>query len=230
MSATLVVVTITATVERDYERRGVFPELRVAKAAETMYGGTAGVFEISPERAQEVLADAERERLVRASPKGTPKAYSALVRQLRREEREDERERACRRRADLEELTKAAALDAKVKQEQERLSEQPATEEEFRAIAHAYFWRAWQGFVLVFCRPDGHQFKASGYRFTAAAQEILGGYVHSIVWALEEGVDVVFDEDVRFAALDRLRREATKADAPLQRFIGALTGSSSSNG
>lgn len=229
--ASTVVVTITAAIDRDYARRGVFPELRVAKATETTHGGASGVFEISPERAQEVLADAERERLVRPAPHGMPQAYTALARQLRRNEpteverrgREaEQRRQQAQRDETAAALRKAAELDAAARAEETRLREHLVNEEDFRAVAHEFFWRAWTGFELVFCRRDGLQFQRSGYRFSDAAAEVLRGYVTSICWAIDADIDVVFDEDVRLATLRKLRQEATKADAPLQRFIAAV--------
>jgi hypothetical protein len=78
----LIRVFITPTMERELQRRNMFPELRLDKA-ECVNNGATGVYRVSRSRAAEILADAQAMR-ARADelPRGTPKAYSTLARNL----------------------------------------------------------------------------------------------------------------------------------------------------
>lgn len=75
-------VWITPAMEREFVRRGMFPELRLDKA-ERINNGATGVHRVSQSRAAEILADAQAMRARAAElPKGTPKAYSSLARNI----------------------------------------------------------------------------------------------------------------------------------------------------
>jgi hypothetical protein len=77
-----IAVSITPTVERDLQRRGVFPELRRANAAR-ISSTNAAVHRLSVERAKELLDDAQKMYLhARDLPRGTLAAYTALARNL----------------------------------------------------------------------------------------------------------------------------------------------------
>lgn len=77
-----IVVCVTPAMEREYVRRGMFPELRLDKA-ERISNGATGVYRVSLGRAAELLADAQAMRQRAAElPKGIPKAYSSLARNL----------------------------------------------------------------------------------------------------------------------------------------------------
>lgn len=81
----LITIEITATMERDFTRRGMFPELRLEKAVRIVSGST-GVHRVTQARAAEVLADVDAKRKWPASaelPRGATKAYSALAQKLR---------------------------------------------------------------------------------------------------------------------------------------------------
>ncbi len=75
-------VTITAPVERDYIRRGVFPELRLDRAIHVVNG--AGRYRVRLGVAEAVAADAAA--IVQPdscdTPRGKKAAYTALVRNL----------------------------------------------------------------------------------------------------------------------------------------------------
>jgi hypothetical protein len=81
----LITIEITPTMEREFMRRGMFPELRLENALRIVSGAT-GVYRVSLARASEVLADADALRQWPASaelPRGATNAYSALARKLK---------------------------------------------------------------------------------------------------------------------------------------------------
>ena len=77
-SQALVEVHITPAIDREFERRQVFPDLRIAKAQST--AGIAGVFHVSPAVAAELLADVRIQ--YDAASRGAKKSYGALRRGL----------------------------------------------------------------------------------------------------------------------------------------------------
>lgn len=87
--ADFIEVRITPTIERQYKARGVFPELRLENAHRITSGAT-GHYLVSPERARELLADAEALDYSQL-PRGLPAAYTALQSNLRESVREWER-------------------------------------------------------------------------------------------------------------------------------------------
>ena len=75
-------VRITPVIERDFKRRGVFPELRLGTADLVLRGATA-VHRVSTGRAKELLADTQAMRTQsHALPRGLPAAYMALMRNI----------------------------------------------------------------------------------------------------------------------------------------------------
>jgi len=83
-------VTFSQAVERDYESRGAFPHLRLEQANRRQ--GTGGVYHVGLDEAREILADAEQRREADDLPRGTVKALSCLVGNLRLAiQREDRR-------------------------------------------------------------------------------------------------------------------------------------------
>ena len=81
-----ITVRISAFMERELERRGVFPELRLENARHFWSGasGATGLHDVGIERARELLADAQAQRnRSNELPRGTGIAYSALARNLR---------------------------------------------------------------------------------------------------------------------------------------------------
>jgi hypothetical protein len=74
-------VRITPTVERDYTRRNIFPELRLVKAPR--YMNATGIFEVPLDIAEQLLSDAETQYMNRALPRGSAKAYGSLIDQLK---------------------------------------------------------------------------------------------------------------------------------------------------
>lgn len=81
MSAGAIIVRITATVEREFRRRGVFPMLRLENAARIEAGST-GVYEVSVARAKELVADAVVMKQT-AVPAGIKNAYIAVLRNVK---------------------------------------------------------------------------------------------------------------------------------------------------
>lgn len=81
----LINIEITATMEREFKRRGMFPELTLENAARIVSGST-GVHRVTLARAAEVLADVDAKRRWPASadlPRGATNSYSALAKKLR---------------------------------------------------------------------------------------------------------------------------------------------------
>lgn len=76
-----ITVSITPVIEREFERRSVFTELRLENACRIVNGAT-GWHRVSLERAREILADAEAQNQKRGLPRGVPVAYGSLVRQI----------------------------------------------------------------------------------------------------------------------------------------------------
>ena len=84
-------VRITPTVERDYMQRKVFPALRIEHADHTVNTAT-GVFHLSLQDAEEVLADASKQRFG-SGRRGLTTAYTSLQKHLRQSiEREKRRD------------------------------------------------------------------------------------------------------------------------------------------
>lgn len=224
-----VTVRITPTIDRDYVRRGVFPELRIADAP--AMAGIAGLFVLTADRAREVLADAEAERLVRTSPPGTPKSYTSLVDALRKDlgmcrrpeliEEAQERQVRAQRWDDRAALKRAAEFDAEATAAEARANDMPGSEEQFRGAAVQALYRAWGAFEVTFLRQS-NLMRESGFRFARGTDEVLMGFFHSIVWTVQHDAEVVFDEAIRFEARDKARLKATKLDAPLQRFLAQV--------
>lgn len=79
--ATTLTIRISPVIEREFERRGVFPELRLANACRIINGAT-GVHRVSVERAREVLADAEAQSRNHDLLRGLPVAYRSLARNI----------------------------------------------------------------------------------------------------------------------------------------------------
>lgn len=125
------------------------------------------------------------------------------------------------READREALKRSAELDAAAQKIDEWVRDLPATEEAFRAYAHESFWRLWSSFEVIFLRQDS-LLRKSGFRFTATTVEVLKGYVMSILWALDDDGEVVFDEEVRLATVRAAQLAAARADAPMQRLVEAV--------
>lgn len=74
----LIAIEVTLTMEREFIRRGMFPELRASNAARLH--GAAGVYFVSTARAAEILADAQAMRAKSQElPRGIPKAYTAIA-------------------------------------------------------------------------------------------------------------------------------------------------------
>jgi hypothetical protein len=89
----LVTVEITPTMEREFMRRGMFPELRLENAVRIINSAT-GVHRVTQARAAEVLVDADALRQWPASaelPRGVANAYSALARKLKETLRQEAR-------------------------------------------------------------------------------------------------------------------------------------------
>lgn len=75
-------VRITPAIEREYKRRGVFPELRNDFAKAIVHSAT-GVYEMDEQAVQALLDDANGMLARRAElPRGTVRAYSCLLRAL----------------------------------------------------------------------------------------------------------------------------------------------------
>ena len=81
--ATTVEVRITPTIERDYRRRGVFPDYCVERLPHVISSGTTA-YSLSLDAAQQLLEDAEQQHHNRESPRGTNKAYGDLIKKLSR--------------------------------------------------------------------------------------------------------------------------------------------------
>lgn len=78
----LIRVDITATMEREFQRRNMFPEMRLQNALGIINGST-GVYSVSAAHAREILEDAKAMRQKAAElPRGVPKSYTALVEKL----------------------------------------------------------------------------------------------------------------------------------------------------
>lgn len=73
-------VNITPTVERDYERRNVFPSLRLKNT--TLFINCTGIHSVSIEEAEEILKDARTQWKDRTLQRGTTKAFSSLIDRL----------------------------------------------------------------------------------------------------------------------------------------------------
>lgn len=76
-----IVVRITPVIEREFERRRVFAELRLANAFRIINGAT-GEYRVCLERAREILADAKAQNCNRDLPRGLPVAYGSLARNI----------------------------------------------------------------------------------------------------------------------------------------------------
>lgn len=83
-------ISITPVVACNYERRGVFPSLRLAHAVKVVNGAT-GIYRVSLDEAREIHRDAEEQRQNRELPRGLPAAFTALARNLHKAIRNEER-------------------------------------------------------------------------------------------------------------------------------------------
>lgn len=73
-------VRISPVFEREFKRRGVFPELRL-EHAEFVSNDVTGYYKLTADRARELLADAGAMRARhRQLLRGIPAAYTALIR------------------------------------------------------------------------------------------------------------------------------------------------------
>ncbi len=87
-----VTIQISPVVEREFKRRDVFPELRLEDAVRIQNGAT-GVYKVSIERAEALMADARVMRTHdRELPRGTLVAYGALARNIQHSLQEEERQ------------------------------------------------------------------------------------------------------------------------------------------
>lgn len=77
-----VVICISPVIEREFKRRGVFPELRL-EAADRIVSGATGVHRMANRAAEELLADAKAMYSHgHELPRGAKVAYAALVRNV----------------------------------------------------------------------------------------------------------------------------------------------------
>lgn len=77
-------VHLSPTIQREYARRGVFPDLRAASAAERLSSGWL-IFRLAPHKAREVLEDAHKFGAYGTTdklPKGARLSYNSLWRGL----------------------------------------------------------------------------------------------------------------------------------------------------
>lgn len=72
---------ITASVQRNYQQREVFPQYRPERAAKVLPSLTA-VFWVTVDEAEEVLRDAQEQRRKNDGPRGQAKAFTGLVHAL----------------------------------------------------------------------------------------------------------------------------------------------------
>ncbi len=79
--AAAITVFISPVIEREFKRRDIFAELRLENARRIQNGAT-GVHDVSVELAKALLADAKVMQNRRDLPRGTPLAYTALVRNV----------------------------------------------------------------------------------------------------------------------------------------------------
>jgi len=77
----LVSIRVTAVIERELKRRGVFPELRLENAYRISNGAT-GVYLMGIEHAREVLEDAIEQRKKLDLPRGLLVAYGAFIKNI----------------------------------------------------------------------------------------------------------------------------------------------------
>lgn len=75
-------VWITPTIDRDYRRRNVFPEMWSEDVDKILSNGTFVHEGLCLEFAQELLEDAKEQRCISDVPRGTRVAYTALMRQI----------------------------------------------------------------------------------------------------------------------------------------------------
>lgn len=75
---------ITPTVQRNYERRGVFPQFRPSRAAKILPNG-AIVFYVTVEQAEEIVKDAQEQRWRSDAPRGEAIAFGSLSKGLPQE-------------------------------------------------------------------------------------------------------------------------------------------------
>lgn len=149
-----ITVQITATVERDYKRRGVFWKLRLGRADQIVNGAT-GRYALPLQEAKAVLADAEEQHRAGSDVRGMRKAYSSLVYSLSRAIREEERKGLWDDPG--WEVAIARALDS------------PA---QFRPGDRAIYWAEWEG-----DDRDGRAIEIVGeYKFRRARDK-AGPYV-----------------------------------------------------
>jgi hypothetical protein len=87
---TLIHVRISPTIELDFVRRNVFPELRTTVAS-SVSKSKPDVYAVILARAREILVDAEAHRYNSESPRGTAMAYNSLIEKLHRAIRTEER-------------------------------------------------------------------------------------------------------------------------------------------
>ena len=74
---------ITPTVQRNYERRGIFPQFRPSRSAKTLPNGSI-VFYVTVEQAEEVLQDAQEQRQKNDGPRGAAAGFTSLIYALER--------------------------------------------------------------------------------------------------------------------------------------------------
>lgn len=118
----IVDVNISATIERDYRRRNVFPALRLENTPRFI--NATGVHSVSIVEAETILKDAEAQRGDRSLPRGTPKAFSSLVEKL------------------TAAIKSAKGLwdDPGIEEMRQRLQESPA---QFRVGEQVRYWSEW---------------------------------------------------------------------------------------
>jgi hypothetical protein len=83
-------VRISPVIEREFERRDIFPELRIERADHIINGAT-GVHPVSIARAREIFADAETQRRSRELRRGLSMAYSSLASNVAADIKQEER-------------------------------------------------------------------------------------------------------------------------------------------
>lgn len=223
-SAQTILVRITPTIERDYERRNAFAWLRLSNAEHTMNGGSVGVHRVTVHQARELLTDAELRRRER-SPRGTPKSYTALAAQLRSALPEQvASRRACA--ATGESSKAAAALDAQTRKLEAAAADVLMDEATFRELAVDTFWMATGYSMASFGAielTEGERYRhPSGFRFDAALARRMQALRQEACAILREG-GLTYVEPAECAAVRGLRSRTAKLDVPLQRCLRTVT-------
>lgn len=201
-------VWISPTINREFRRRGIFPELCTDD-------GVGALFRVTRELAQEIADAATKGRADHDAPRGAKKSYTALLQALRPQVSKPPAIAPQVSPAEQAEWRKKAAeAEAQVKRATDELDDLPASRKEYARRAADAFWSAAQ-VLFGYCQREPGD---AGYCFSGADRERFTALATGLYWEIRRAKPR-FDAGRRLSKLTEARANAAKVDLPLQRML-----------